>query len=269
MFRSLILRACLIGIVLGLAMTTMQVIGVTPILLAAEQFEGQSDVQVEEQLNVGGADMALGHDHSHNHEQAHGDHDHHHGGEAWAPADGGERLFYTMVSNIGAGIGFAAILLVLLNQLHDRGRLTLTPLAGLTVGVLGYLAIFVAPSLGLPPEIPGASAAALEARQTWWITTVVAAAAGLALLILATGWKRLLGLPLLLVPYSWVPSHEGPMFSHPDPQVVQALNELHREFIWATGITNLLFWLLAGLLCTLVLRRLTQAPLLVAHDTSA
>lgn len=251
MFRSLVLSACLVGIALGLAMTAMQSVGVTPILLAAEQYE----------VSDAGADMA--------HDHASGGHDHHHDEQAWAPADGGERLFYTMMSNIGAGIGFAAIMLVLMNHLHDRGRLVLMPVTGLIIGTLCYLAVFVAPSLGLPPEIPGASAAALESRQWWWFTTVVMAAAGLGILSLTTGWKRLLGLPLLLVPYSWVPTHDGAMFTHPDPQVVQMLSELHREFIWATGITNLLFWLLAGLLCVLVLQRLTINPPAPDHQRQA
>lgn len=241
MLRSLIFSACLIGAVLGLSMTTIQALGVTPILLAAEQYEVVEDPQ------------QAAADHGHDH----GDGDHHHHDEtAWAPADGTERLFYTAVSNICVGIGFAAILLVLMTRLHERGRLRLAPGPGLAVGALCYLAVFVAPSLGLPPEIPGASAAALESRQLWWVSTVVLAAVGLGQLTLARGWTRLLGLPLLVLPYAWVPAHEGPLFTHPDPEAVSALSALHLEFIWAAGFSNLAFWLLAGLLCALVLKRL-------------
>lgn len=243
MFRSLVLCACLIGVVLGLTMTAMQAVGVTPILLAAEQYEVSDDPQAS----------AGGH---HDHEHA-GPAGHPHDEEAWAPADGAERLFYTAVSNMFAGIGFSAILLVVMNQLRERGRLVLTPGRGLMVGGLCYLVVFVAPSLGLPPEIPGAAAAALESRQLWWLATVAMTAAGLGLLILARGWKRGLGLPLLLAPYAWVPAPEGPLFSNPDPQAVVALTELHHEFIWASGLTNLAFWLLAGLLCAIALKRLT------------
>lgn len=243
MFRSLVLCACLIGVVLGLTMTAMQAVGVTPILLAAEQYEVSDDPHAS----------AEGH-HAHEHDGQAG---HHHDEEAWAPADGAERLFYTAVSNMFAGIGFSAILLVVMNQLRERGRLVLTAGRGLMVGGLCYLVVFMAPSLGLPPEIPGAAAAALESRQLWWLATVAMAAAGLGLLILARGWKRGLGLPLLLAPYAWVPAHDGPLFSHPDPQAVVALTELHHAFIWASGLTNLAFWLLAGLLCAIALKRLT------------
>jgi cobalt transporter subunit CbtA len=241
MFRSLVLGACLIGAILGITMTALQAVGVTPILLAAEQYEVGDDPHP---TAIDGS-----------HEQG-GQAGHHHDDIAWAPADGAERLVYTAVSNVGAGIGFAAILLVLMNQLSQRGRLRLTPVRGLLVGALCYLAVFVAPSLGLPPEIPGASAAALEARQLWWLATVASAAAGLGLLALAPGWTRWLGLPLLLAPYTWVPTHQGPLFLNPDPQAVAALTALHHEFIWASGLSNLAFWLLAGLLCALVLKRL-------------
>lgn len=242
MLRSLVLSACLIGMVLGLIMTAMQVVGVTPILLAAEQYEIGSDHHAEVDL-----------DHSH---EVTGMAEHHHDEEAWTPADGAERYFYTAVSNVLAGIGFSAILLVLMNQLSERGRLSLTAGRGLLVGGLCYLAIFVAPALGLPPEIPGAAAAALESRQLWWITTVALAAAALGWLFLARGRKRWLGLPILLLPYVWVPAHDGPLFSHPDPQAVVALSSLQQEFIWVSGFTNLVFWLLAGLLCVIALRRL-------------
>ncbi|MDN3555478.1 CbtA family protein [Halomonas maura] len=239
--RSLVFFACLIGTVLGLATTAMQSLGVTPILLAAEQYE-----------TAGGHEPA---EHAHRHDGQAG---HHHDEATWAPDDGGERLFYTAVSNIFAGIGFAAVLLVLMSLLGERGRLRMTPWHGLVMGGLGFLAVFVAPSLGLPPEIPGAAAAPLEARQWWWLATVASAAAGLGLLILARGWVRGIGPALLLVPHAWVPGHDGPLFTHPDPQAVQALGELHHAFLWASGLTNLAFWLLAGLLCAIALRRLQE-----------
>lgn len=248
MFRSLVFGACLIGLVLGLTTTALQSVGVTPILLAAEQYE------VDEAPLSSAVDSGHSHDHSHGEAGTH-----QHDAEAWAPADGAERLFYTAVSNVCAGIGFSAILLVVMNQLRERGRLQLSPGRGLAVGVAAYLAVFVAPSLGLPPEIPGAAAAALESRQLWWLATVILACIGLALLMLAKRWRRLLGLPLLLLPQAWVPTHQGPLFANPDPQAVAALTALHREFILASGLTNLVFWLLAGVLCAVVLKRSVTA----------
>lgn len=246
MFRSLILGACLIGVVAGLLLTAVQSVGVTPILLSAEQYEAG-------EMPANSAASA----HSHGH--GHGDAGHHHGGEAWAPEDGIERLFYTGLSNILAGIGFSAILLVVMHQLRQRGQLALTPVRGLFVGLICYLAVFLAPALGLPPEIPGAASAALESRQLWWIATVTLAAAGLGLLLLARGSKKALGLPLLAVPYLFVPAHlEGPLFPHPDPDAVTALHALHQDFIWASAMANLAFWLVVGVLCAVVLKRLAK-----------
>lgn len=249
MFRSLILSACLIGVIIGLIVTAVQAVGVTPILLDAEQYEI--------------AEAPAPHTHSHGEQAGHSPEsaaEHHHGGEDWAPADGAERTFYTAISNIFAGIGFAAVMLVVMTQLRERGKLTLTPSRGLLLGIVGYLAVFVAPSIGLPPEIPGTAAAPLEARQLWWVFTVLMALAGFAMLFLARGWLKLVGLPLLAAPYLVMPPHpDGPLFSHPDPSAVAALNQLHQEFIWASGITNLVFWVLAGLLCAFAVKRLSEA----------
>lgn len=248
MFRSLILSACLIGVVLGFTTTAVQQLGVAPIILAAEQYEG-----AEEPAAADHAHEAAG-ESEHDHEATAG----HHGGETWAPDNGAERIFYSTISNVLAGIGFSAVLLVLMNQLRERGYVRLTPARGILCGAVSYLAIFLLPAFGLPPEVPGAAAAQLESRQVWWLFTAVMAAVGLGLLFLAPNWKKLLGLPLLVVPYFFVPVHEGAMFSNPDPAAVEALENLHHEFIWASGLTNLVFWLLAGLLCAIALKRLTK-----------
>ena len=46
----------------------------------------------------------------------------------------------------------------------------------------GFAVFMLAPSLGLPPELPGMPAAELGPRQVWWLLTAAATAAGLALL---------------------------------------------------------------------------------------
>jgi predicted cobalt transporter CbtA len=37
------------------------------------------------------------------------------------------------------------------------------------------------------------------------------------------------------------------LFSHPDPAAVAALTELHEQFLIATGVGNLIFWIALGL----------------------
>jgi len=53
--------------------------------------------------------------------------------------------------------------------------------SGLLWGAAGFLIFSGSPALGLPPELPGMTAAALDARQTWWIGTVIATAIGIGL----------------------------------------------------------------------------------------
>lgn len=241
MFRSLIFGACLVGVISGLLLTAVQSVGVTPTILSAEQFETH---EAPAEGGQGGADHH---------------HHHHHDPSVWAPEEGAQRWFYTALSNVLAAIGFSAILLVVMNQLYLRGRLGLTPAHGLFIGVCGYLVVFVAPAIGLSPEIPGTASAGLMSRQLWWLIAVLSVAVGLGALCLTQRWKKLLALPLLVLPYTLVPLHTGPLFEDPDETVVASLTALHRDFIWATAVTNLFFWLTVGLLCALMLQRLYKS----------
>ncbi|WP_456490388.1 CbtA family protein [Marinobacter nauticus] len=243
MFRSLIFGACLIGVITGLLLTAVQSVGVTPTLLAAEQFESSE------------APAEVAHTH-HNHTHGEGESaDHHHDPDVWAPEEGTERWLYTALSNVLAAIGFSAIMLVVMNQLYVRGRLRLTPAHGLFIGACSYLVVFVAPAIGLPPEIPGTASPALMSRQLWWVFAVLSVAIGLGVLFLARRWKKVLAFPLLVLPYGFVPVHTGPLFENPDATVVASLMALHSDFIWISAITNLFFWLSVGLLCALILQR--------------
>lgn len=77
--------------------------------------------------------------------------------------------------------GFA-LLLVAGFALAERAGHAVTARRGAIWGLAGFLAVQLAPAFGLPPEVPGAVAAALVDRQVWWIATVLATATGLALL---------------------------------------------------------------------------------------
>lgn len=237
-FRRLVLASLLVGLVSGLFLTLGQQWQVAPIIFAAEVFEVEPAVVVPEA-------------------QAHADgHDHSHDAEAWAPADGAERLFYSVLSNVLAAVGFSVLLLAIMGQLQLSGMTRLTALKGLLWGGAGFVAFFVAPGLGLPPEIPGVEAAPLEGRQGWWLMTVLLTGAGLAVLFFAPKLAKIGGLVLLAVPHLiGAPHLSGPEFSHPDPQVVQTLMSLHSEFIVASALTNAVFWLVMGLLSAWVLNK--------------
>ena len=227
-FRRIIFNAVVVGALAGLLLSVLQIISVNPIIFAAEAFE------------------VVEHDH--------GSHDH--SGEAWAPADGGERTLYTVLSNMLAGVGFASVILALMSQFQLQGLTRLNLAKGVLWGAAGFIAFFVAPGLGLPPEIPGIEASPVEHRQTWWVLAVFGVGAGLLVLAFAPAKFKALGALLIALPYVInAPHPEGPAFTHPDPAAVEALTALHEKFIMMSGVSNLVFWLVLGLVSAWVLNR--------------
>ena len=244
-FSRIVYSAILIGIETGVLLSCLQVVSLNPIIFAAESYEA-------EQIPAGNA----AHDHAANSSEHDHDHEHAHSADAWAPADGFERTAYTFLANVLASTGFAAILLALMSQFRLARKRPMTWSQGLLWGLAGYLALFVAPAIGMPPEIPGAIAAPVEHRQLWWTLTAASVAIGLGVLAFAPVRFKAPGLLLLVLPYIiGAPHGEGPMFQHPEPAVVEALTRLHQQFVVFSGITNLVFWLLLGIACRLAFNR--------------
>ncbi|VAX14540.1 Predicted cobalt transporter CbtA [hydrothermal vent metagenome] len=218
MFRSLVITALLAGAAAGLLLTAIQQWQVTPIILAAEKYE------------TAAAASAIEHD-SHAHE-----HSHEHDAASWRPANGIERMFFSLLANVLAGIGFALLLAAGMGFTGHSGWRK-----GLGWGLAGYAVFFVAPTLGLHPEVPGTVAAALAERQLWWISTVAASATGLALLIFGRSLLlRGMAVILLIMPHLF----GAPLPEHAGSLVPQQLSD---DFILATTIVNGIFWLALGL----------------------
>ncbi|MBU6955470.1 CbtA family protein [Hahella sp. HN01] len=255
LFQRIILASLLVGLLAGGLLSAVQHSQVTSIILEAETYEGGEEpepVVVEEHQHAA-ADAHHSHEHEHGGAEAGG---HHHGDDAWAPEDGVERTLYTLLANVLAGIGFSALMLACMYSARLSGKGGAGWGAGLLWGLAGYGVFFVAPALGLPPEIPGMQAAALENRQLWWIATAFVTAVGFALLAFAPGWKKLGGLPLLIIPHLvGAPHTNAPEFAASNPQALQALESLHHQFITAATLTNALFWVIVGLACAWFLRR--------------
>jgi len=239
LFRRLILLSLFVGLLSGLVLTVLQQWQVTPIILAAEQFEEAAPAE------------PAGHDHA-----AHSHGGHSHGDEAWAPADGMERSLYSLLSNVLTAIGFAAMLLALMAYVQLKNSAVWSLNKGLLWGAVGFFTFFVAPSLGLLPEIPGVQAAGLESRQSWWLLAVLASGLGFYLIFFAKLPLKGVGLFLLLLPHFLSAPHiSGPEFLSNDPAVVASLTALHHEFILSSSVVNLLFWLSLGLFSAWGLRR--------------
>jgi len=211
-FRELVVAALWTGLLAGLLLTAVQQIQVIPALLQAEVYEQSAT-----------AAIASGMENSHEHHE-------------WQPENGLERTFFTAIANISLGVGFA---LLIGSVMCLRGRPANWRM-GLLWGLAGYVTFFVAPSLGLPPEVPGTETAKLADRQNWWLITVLDTGFGLSLLAFAkTRTNKFFGAVLLAAPH---------LISAPQPEVhaSAAPAELAHSFIIAAVIANAVFWLAIG-----------------------
>ncbi|MBC3485563.1 CbtA family protein [Pseudomonas sp. SWRI50] len=218
------------GLLAALLLTLLQSFWVAPLILEAETYESAAPVAEHHEH---GAEGAAAHEHN---------------AEAWSPEDGWQRVLSTTGGNLVVAVGFALIL-VALYSLREPKRVG----TGALWGLAGFAVFCLAPTLGLPPELPGTAAADLGQRQAWWIGTASATALGLALLVFARHWLvKALGAVLLVLPH---------VIGAPQPEVHQSLapEALEAQFKVASWLTNAAFWLALGLLSAWLYRRSSQA----------
>jgi cobalt transporter subunit CbtA len=247
MLKSLILSAAAAGVAAGLVTALIQHVTTTPIILEAEQYEGGGAPAHDHGAAAAAAERGA------EHVPAGGDatavEAHDRGGDEWAPADGIERTLYTLLATTVLGIGFS---LALLGAMVLSG-LRIDAWSGLAFGAAGFAAVALAPALGLPPEIPGSGAAAIEDRQLWWFFASAAAAAGLAALLLArNAWLKLGGVVLIALPH---------IFGAPQPPAFEstAPAELAGHFAAASLAVTAIFWALLGAASGAIYERLARA----------
>ncbi|MDS7596470.1 CbtA family protein [Agrobacterium tumefaciens] len=237
-FRNIVFTSVLVGLIGGVAVSAMQAVGTTPLILQAETYEsagGEAPHSHDAAPAAGAEATAQAAAHSHEHDA-----------EAWSPADGFERTAYTLAANVLTAIGYALVLTGLLSLRGTNGGWR----EGLLWGVAGFVAVMLAPMVGLPPELPGSPAAELAARQTWWIATVAATAGGIALIAFRREpWAALLAVVLIVAPH--VVGAPLP----PEGEHALAPLPLERQFIVAATVTSFVFWALIGTLSAFFLKR--------------
>jgi len=204
-FRRLICVAICAGLIAGAVAATAHQLATVPLILEAESYEQPAA--------------------------------HEHAAAAWKPENGIERVFFTLAADLLAAIGFA-LLLAAGMTLHGGPA---TWREGLFWGLAGFAVFTLAPGLGLPPEIPGATAAPLAARQLWWLSTAIATGAGLALLAF-TRRAPYAALAVLLIALPQLYGAPQPA-GHVSDAAPAAL--AHR-FIAVVTVTSLLFWAALG-----------------------
>ncbi len=208
-FRATLLSAFFTALIATIPFSVYQELMVTPIILDAETFELPEATQSQ---------------------------------PPWAPEDGIERSLFTLSADFLTAFAFS---LMLISAMATQRKLTL--LQGLGWGIAGYLCFFVAPALGLPPEIPGMETSSLVGRQLWWLIAVIFTAAGLWLVVFAKIPLKTVGIVILIAPHLLgAPNPETHGFANPDPVAVAQLTELWHQFILQTSIANALLWLIIG-----------------------
>ena len=165
-------------------------------------------------------------------------------GHAHPGAAGIERTLFSVVFTCLGACGFALLLAGCFALARD-----VSWRSGLLWGLAGFATFSLAPAMALPPELPGAHAADLVARQAWWIGTAAATATGLACLVLPKSIPlKLLGVALIALPHLIGA-----------PQAVHADSELPAGVVRAFAVGSLAvsaaMWSILGALTPALIQR--------------
>ena len=237
MISKAFMTVLLTGFIAGILVTGAQMLRVTPLIFQAETYElGEVAVQhthvasgISHQHNLNGDSLDKHLQIKDVHIQTSTSTDPE---QSW----GMERTFYTLVSNIITAIAFS---LMLVSVYLLRGK-PVNYVSGLLWGAAGFAVFSGSPALGLPPELPGMTAAALESRQIWWVGTVIATATGIGLLIESkTILLKFIAAVLIAVPH---------IIGAPHPHVFESNipAELSAQFAVASLLTSVFFWMVLG-----------------------
>lgn len=177
MFGRLLTAGLLAGAVAGIVAALLQFTFVIPLLLEGELFETGQRIH----FSASGSPQSL----------------------RGTPGIGGDwgRHLLTVGFDLVTFVGFGLLLVALMSLAEMRGLTKVTPRQGLIWGLAGFVAVQLAPALGLPPELPGTVGAEIGPRQTWWSLTILASAIGLWTIAFGRSFWPLVGVVLLLVPH--------------------------------------------------------------------
>jgi cobalt transporter subunit CbtA len=235
-FRAIVFASALAGLIVGLVVTLAQQLGTIPLILQAEVYEQAAAAPATPAGQPPAA--AIGGQ----------EHDHQHGAAAWEPANGFERNAFTALFNVLDWIGFGLMLTGLLVLL----RQPVTWREGFLFGLAGFAAFVLAPSLGLPPELPGVPVAPLTPRQLWWLATALVTLIGLWLIAFRPSpLAAALAILLIAAPH---------IIGAPAPEETQTKvpDALAHQFAVAVMLTTLLSWTLLGGLSGYLYQRFAQ-----------
>ena len=217
MFKNIFVSAVVCGAIAGVLATAMQMLLVTPLLMEAELFEtGQSTHFIID----GSPESPMKHV------------------NIWEDP---YRHLMTLFFNLVTFTGFGFILIAAMALFQKRG-FSLSKAEGIVAGVSGFIVFQLAPSVGLPPELPGTISVAVGLKQAWWIMTILSTTVGILLLFL--GKYKVVsgaGIIFIIIPH---------LIGHPKLETYfgVAPPELAAEFASRALAVSLVTWIILGVI---------------------
>ncbi|TCL00519.1 cobalt transporter subunit CbtA [Shimia isoporae] len=225
MTKNLLSSAVFAGLIAGLIAALLQFFFVIPLLLEGELYESGARLH----FHADGTPSS----------------------DRGAPGLGGEtgRHLMTIGFNLVTYTGYGLLMVAAMAFARERRGTEITAQNGIIWGLAGFIAVQLAPAIGLPPELPGTPAAELGPRQVWWISTILATAVGLALI--AFGRSLLMhavGLLVILAPQFVGAPHLDTFWGVAPP-------ELSAEFATQSLGFAAVGWVTLGYFCAFFLKQ--------------
>ena len=180
MINRMVTSALFAGFAAGLFAALLHFSFVQPKILLGEEYESGAAVRFAGVATADQDDMVpvAGTAEPVPANEADHDHDAHDHADESSPL---QRNALTVVFHTLLYCSYALILVAGFALAERRGR-RVTALEGLLWGIAGFVAVQLAPAMGLEPELPGTLAAPLLDRQIWWGATALCSAAALAMI---------------------------------------------------------------------------------------
>ena len=124
----------------------------------------------------------------------------------------------TVAFNIITYTGYGLILAAMISYAALKG-ITTSHVRALSGGFVAFIAVQLAPAIGLPPELPGTIAAEIGPRQMWWLGTIVATALGMGLIAFGRSYLPLGGIAIISIPHLVGAPHLDAFFGVAPPEL--------------------------------------------------
>jgi cobalt transporter subunit CbtA len=219
MLKNILTSAVFAGASVGVIAALLQFWLVTPALMEGELFETGARVHFS---SDGTTQSEAGH------------------GSIWTEPS---RHLMTVGFNIVTHTAFA-FFLVAGFAMAERAGHKVTEKQGFVWGLCAFIALQLAPAVGLPPELPGTPAAEVQLRQVWWLACVVCSIVGLGFIAFGANLMAIAsGLVLLALPHVIGAPHLDTYFGVAPP-------ELSAHFVGLSLGSSAMSWCLLGFIAS-------------------